>query len=163
MASTQTSRLQLVIDSFPTYFADDTVGKNLKQFADSFRSEAKKLPPEKANDAVLNAACNELEKLGRDLQSPSGEWTQSYAKGSDEYTDILRAYAKCFRRLDDLITDGGVWNFDTWLSATKDTFRDIGDAVGKAGFGTADILKWAAIGLIAVAVIVVVTRVAAKA
>jgi len=166
----QTARLQKAIDALPECFFAEDLEDTAKRLAGSLT-----LDPTWMNEA-LQSALSGLVLTGKTLFDEGGDGANAahggiaglYCKGSDGYTDFLRAYAGAYRAWDDIMqakAKEGNWAGDL-IKATKSFFKDAGDGIGKLGSGALlDLFKglWPVIALlgaiiVGVVIIAVVTK-----
>ena len=157
-AESQTASLQRVIDGFPDCFFAEDMAKTASDLAKGFIAEAK-------GDEVLTSAANELLMVGQQLQSEGGGPSDPahsgiaglYCTGSEGRSRFLAAYAKCYRRSWDLsVKRGSVWNTQYWVDAIKDTFKYIGNGIGKLGEGIGEGLGKLVIQLLPLIAVIIV-------
>jgi len=160
----QTARLQLAVDVLPSaIFAEDMV--------DITNRLAKSLTPTNPSwiTSDLAAALSGLTYTGQRLKDEGGDGPSAahsgisglYEKGSDGYTDFLRAYAGAYRAWDDVMqakATGKNWATDL-ISGTKSFFKDVGSGVGGLARGAlGDLFKglWPVFALIGAILLVIV-------
>ncbi len=124
----QTARLQTLVDSLPECLFAEDMADVTKKLAGTFRQAG--------SGEYLATQCNALELVGNRLQTEGGDGPNAahggisglYCKGSDGYTDFLRAYAGAYRASDDVVEAElrGNWAGKT-VAATKSFFRDLGE------------------------------------
>ena len=167
----QTARLQRAVDALPSaIFAED--------LADVTARLAKSLTPDDPSwiTSDLAAALSDLTLTGKRLQDEGGDGPSAahsgisvlYEKGSDGYTDFLRAYAGAYRAWDDVMqarVTGANWATDL-INGTKSFFKDVGSGVGGLAKGAlGDVFKglWPVFALIgAILLVIVIVAVVTK-
>ena len=167
----QTARLQSAVDALPScLFAEDMIDVT-KRLASTMTFDDPSW-----NTEELTSNLTDLKLVGERLQNEGGDPPNPahsniaglYCKGSDGYTDFLRAYAGAYRAWDSVMQakrSEGNWAGQL-IEGTKKFFKDVGSGVsGLARDSLTDVFKglwpvFALIGgiLLVIVIVAVVTK-----